>query len=77
MVEQVLDSLLQLGFLQGDRVAFIGDLYDQFPQFVQLAFDLEEALGGQGEPEEKQAEVTSSSDQVFRSKTSFNLLQWA
>lgn len=60
VVEQVLDSLLQLGLLQGDRVAFVGDLYDQFPQFVQLPFDLEEALGGQSEPEEKKADVTQS-----------------
>lgn len=60
VVEQVLDSLLQLGLLQGDWVAFVGDLYDQFPQFVQLAFDLEEALGGQGEPEETKAGVKDS-----------------
>lgn len=57
VVEQVLDSLLQVGLLQGDWVAFVGDLYDQFPQFVQLAFDLEEALGRQREPEEEKADL--------------------
>lgn len=53
VVEEILDSLLQVGFLQGDWVAFVGDLDDQFSQFVQLAFDLEEALGCQSKPEEE------------------------
>lgn len=53
VVDEVFDSLLQLGFLQGDRVAFVGDLHDQFAQFVQLTFDLEEALCRQSKPERK------------------------
>lgn len=60
VVEQELDALLQLRFLQGDGVALVGDLHDQLPQFVQLAFDLEEALGRGREPEEKEGRLGSA-----------------
>lgn len=50
VVNQVFNSLLQLWFLQRNRVALVGNLYDQFSEFVQLALDLEEALCRHGEP---------------------------
>lgn len=53
VVEEVLDSLLQLRFLQRDWVTLICDLHHQFSQFVQLSLDLEEALCCQSEPEKK------------------------
>lgn len=51
VIDEVFNSLLQLRSLQGDRITLVGDLQNQFPQFVQLALDLEETLGCQSEPE--------------------------
>lgn len=53
VVEEVLDLLLHLRFLQGDRITFVGDLHNQLPQFVQLTLDLEKTLGCQSKPERK------------------------
>lgn len=54
VVEEVLDPLLHLRFLQRDWIALIGDLHHQLTQFVQLTLDLEEALGREGEPKQGQ-----------------------
>lgn len=54
VIDEVFDSLLHLRFLQRDWVTFIGDLHNQFPQFVQLTLDLEETLGCQSKPERGQ-----------------------
>lgn len=50
VVDQVFNSLVQLWFLQRYWVALVGDLHDQFPELVQLALDLEEALRCHGKP---------------------------
>lgn len=50
VVEEVLDPLFHLRFLQRNRVALIGDLHHQLTQLVQLTLDLEEALRHEGEP---------------------------
>lgn len=51
VVDQVFDSFLHLRLLQRDGVALIRHLHHQFSQFVQLPFNLEEALCRQSEPE--------------------------
>lgn len=61
MVQEVLDPLLHLGLLQRDRIALVGDLNHQLAQLVQLALDLEEALGRQGEPERRETRLCDSS----------------
>ncbi|TNN48138.1 hypothetical protein EYF80_041656 [Liparis tanakae] len=43
-------SLLRPWPAKGDGVTLVGDLHNQFHQFVQLTLYLEETLGGQGEP---------------------------
>lgn len=54
VVEEVLDPLFHLRFLQRNRIALIGDLHHQLTQFVQLTLHLEEALGREGEPKRGQ-----------------------
>ena len=51
VIDEVFNSLLQLRFLQRDRVTLIRDLHDQLPQFVQLTLDMEETLDRQRQPE--------------------------
>lgn len=57
VVEEVLDALLHLRFLHRDGITFVGDLHHQLPQFVQLTFDLEEALCCQSKPESEGAQT--------------------
>lgn len=64
VVQEVLDPLLHLGLLQRDRIALVGDLHHQLAQLVQLALDLEEALGRQGEPERRKTRLCDSSENI-------------
>ena len=57
VVEEVLDALLHLRFLHRDGIKFVGDLHHQLPQFVQLTFDLEEALCCQSKPASEGAQT--------------------
>lgn len=57
MVDEVFNLFFQLRFLKWYWVTLISNLDNELPEFVQLTFDLEEALCRQSKPEEDERQV--------------------